>query len=295
MRVNFMIVGMGKAGTTSLARWLADCRMVCFSEPKETGFFSNHEAFAKGFDFYHETFFPHFKGQPLIGEGTPAYAIRSDDLLVPRRIFDYNPEMKIILMVRHPLKRLVSGWRMWASFEPGQHNVHVNRQVEAAHKGFMPWFTHPELNGILVNSCRFNYQLDAFAAFGEERQHVIFLEDLEADKPAVLRRLAEFLGMDPEPLLAASRENHNTGAFRAQPSRLRRAFAANRLWQRVKGFVPAGLKRRLATSSLGARAITVQDAEWDPAIKAALIEQIRPDVHAFLDRFGKPRDFWKGI
>src|SRR5688572_24794348 len=100
--LDFLIVGVQKAGTTFLAKVLSENRGIYFSDEKELFFFSqkvNRRAFET---YLHENFWKAQSDQ-LAGEGTTTY------FQTPRackQILDYlGPDIKIIVCLRHPVER----------------------------------------------------------------------------------------------------------------------------------------------------------------------------------------------
>ena len=290
-KVNLVIIGVGKAGTTSLARWLGELDCCCFSEPKETMFFGSDRLYEKGIDWYQTTFFPHYAGEPLVAEATPAYSIRAQCGSAATRLHAHNPEAKIIYMVRDPLARSISAWKMWASLEPTQSEF-GNHLINASKNGFNAWLGDPVIYEHMVNTSRYRYQLDAWQVFPPEQQHVIFLEDLKKDKMAVLEGVSRFLGLNTADLIEASRVNYNTGENRSQKTPMRRRIEQNAVWKSIKGLVPAGLKAAVAESGLGSKAIHLDEDDLDPELRAKFLRDIAEDNITFLKDFGKPSDFW---
>ena len=291
-KVNLVIIGVGKAGTTSLARWLSELEECCFSDPKETMFFGSDRLFEKGVDWYKNTFFAHYAGESIIAEGTPAYSIRAQCGEAPGRIYNHNPDAKIIYMVREPLARAVSAWKMWASLEPNQSDF-GNHLITTSKKGFNNWLSDPIVYKHMVLTSSYRYQLDAWQVFPKEQQHVIFLEDLHERKRETLEGVSQFLGIDPAKLEAASRVNYNTGENRSRKTPLRKSVEGNPLWKSIKGLVPSGWKSALVNSSLGSDPIQFTNDQWDPELRSRFLEDISDDNIAFLKEFGKPSDYWK--
>lgn len=290
-KVNLVIIGVGKAGTTSLAKWLSELDECCFSEPKETMFFGSDRLFGKGFDWYRGKFFPHYSGEPLVAEATPAYSIRAQCGQAPARIHAHNPDAKIIYMVRDPLKRCVSAWKMWASLDPTQSEF-GNHLITTSKNGFNNWLRDPVVYKHMVLTSSYRYQLEAWQLFSKEQQHVIFLEDLKERKRETLGAVSRFLGLDPVKLEDASKVNYNTGENRSQKTPFRKMLEGNRLWKSVKGLVPAGLKAAVANSNIGSTPVRFKEGEWDPDLRATFLRDISEDNIAFLKDFGKPADFW---
>ena len=108
--VNFLIAGAQKSGTTTLHAYLKQHSEIGMATKKEVHFFNQEHLFKKGGDysFYH-SFFDFSLEQKMRGEVTPAYMYSRD---APRRIWEYNPKMKIIIILRNPIDRAYSHWNM---------------------------------------------------------------------------------------------------------------------------------------------------------------------------------------
>jgi hypothetical protein len=109
---DFIIIGAQKCGTTSLYKYLTQHPCVMRSYAKEVHFFDNN--FEKGITWY-RAYFPSFfytysleriRGQDCItGEATPYYIFHP---LVPKRIAETIPQVKLIMMLRNPVDRAYS-------------------------------------------------------------------------------------------------------------------------------------------------------------------------------------------
>lgn len=118
MKVNFIIAGVQKAGTTALYHYLRDHPQVRMAKQKEVHFFDNEQYFSKpnntalDYSFYHAAFNdePHNHTSHFIyGEATPIYLYWPEAIA---RIQFYNPAMKIIVLLRNPIERAYSHWNM---------------------------------------------------------------------------------------------------------------------------------------------------------------------------------------
>lgn len=288
-KINLVIIGAAKAGTTSLAKWLEDTPGVCWSRPKETMFFGADATYAKGFDWFRNTYYPHFAGEAVVGESTPAYADVTRTPLAAERIYAHNPDCKIIFMVREPIARTISAWRMWASFEPTK-GPFSNHLIMHAKKGFMAWLQDPEIYQHVIESNRYAFQWTHWEAFSDRM--VLFLDDLKRDKAGVLKQVAAFVDVNPDALLQASTIVYNDGAERDKKTPLYHMIRNNPLWRAIKSFVPAKLKETAVKSSIASTPLTFSDKDWDPAIYQRLCDDLRPDVQAFLAAHDKPADLW---
>lgn len=105
--VDFMIVGAMKCGTSSLAFKLAEHPDICFSKQKEPHFFS--KTYSVGaLKKYHELF-SHPK--KLCGEASTTYSCYPEfNKDTATLIYNYNPKMKLIYVMRDPVRRAVSNY-----------------------------------------------------------------------------------------------------------------------------------------------------------------------------------------
>lgn len=110
-RVDFLIGGTQKGGTTALDAYMRMHPSVLMADRKEVHFFDNEEHFL-AVDVDYAAYHASFKESPpgkLLGEATPIYMYWS---ATPRRVAEYNPEMKWILLLRNPVERAYSQWNM---------------------------------------------------------------------------------------------------------------------------------------------------------------------------------------
>ncbi len=116
VKPSFLIVGAQKAATSSLFEYLAQHPLINYPQTKEIGFFSQNRKYEKGIEWYHAQFSKkrNFLKPYLTFEATPEYLYHPD---AAQRIFDYNPKMKIIIILREPVSRAFSAWNMYREFK----------------------------------------------------------------------------------------------------------------------------------------------------------------------------------
>jgi Sulfotransferase domain len=109
--VNFLIAGTQKGGTTALFAYMQSHPDICAANIKETHFFDSDGHFKRkrvNYAALHKHFTPR-QGQ-LLGEATPITMYWET---APRRVWEYNPGMKIICILRDPIDRAFSQWKMY--------------------------------------------------------------------------------------------------------------------------------------------------------------------------------------
>lgn len=110
-KVSFLICGAQKSGTTALDSYLRKHPEICMAVFKEVHFFDREKFFLYPHVNYKKylSFFEPEKSSQILGETTPSYMYW---YTAPRRIWEYNPEMKLIIILRNPIERAYSHWNM---------------------------------------------------------------------------------------------------------------------------------------------------------------------------------------
>jgi hypothetical protein len=225
-RPSFLIIGAQKAGTTALYYYLAEHPRIVPSRDKEIGFFApelfadwpehpNHRilctrggtvfedprSYRRAAAWYHRQFpWPHELGRErLTFEATPEY------LYYPRaakRIFDYDPRMKLVVLLRDPVERAFSAWNMYRSFGSYRPGIYASRRetrdFETAIRAELDELRadeHPRDPGY-VRRGLYHEQLARYFQWFDPRQ-ILVLEsaDLRRRTSAVIDRVTGFLGL----------------------------------------------------------------------------------------------------
>jgi hypothetical protein len=110
-KLSFAIVGAIKGGTTALDYFLGQHPDVCTAIQKETHFFCR-DIFFRGDRPKYEWLdfsFPGHGGEKVVGEATPEYMYFAT---AAERMYTYNPDLKLVILLRDPADRAYSQYRM---------------------------------------------------------------------------------------------------------------------------------------------------------------------------------------
>lgn len=111
--LDFMIIGAQKAGTTALSHFLSQHPDVVMAKGKEVHLFDAPAYSSKWtVDDINQYYAPHFESaNPAArwGEATPIYLYRPEIIPELKR---YNPELKLIMVLRDPAERAISHYEM---------------------------------------------------------------------------------------------------------------------------------------------------------------------------------------
>ena len=247
--VDFLIIGAQKGGTTSLHEYLRVSPSLFLPEVKEVHFFDlNHD---RGDEWYHRHFvLPDAGGRVLKGESTPYYLYH---LLIPKRVFEYNPGMKLIALLRHPEARAVSHY--FHSLRHGLEMVTDMEKAFALEKERISEDKERIARGVIQKSYSLQHhsyvdrslyapQLAGWLEFFPERQLLLIRsEDFFREPGPVLDSVAEFLETDlvrpssypvwngqSYPQVSCSTLESNRPLFEKDQEDIRRMFPAFRGW-----------------------------------------------------------------
>jgi hypothetical protein len=198
--VNFLIAGVQKGGTTALFDYLSDAPDIVLSRIKEVHFFDDETQDWTRPDYaaYHANF-DEPAGRPC-GEATPIYAYWPNSL---ERIRAYNPGMRLILVLRDPVERAWSHWKMefarGAESAPFAWCIRQGRQRLFDAK---PWGHHREFS--YVERGFYGEQLERLLAlFPRDQVLVLRSGDLRGGPAQALGAVRGFLclgaGAPPQP------------------------------------------------------------------------------------------------
>ena len=190
-RVNFIIAGVQKGGTTALFDYLTEEPGVGLSSVKEVHFFDDETVDWARPDYgpYHAQFTGAGRVQ---GEATPIYLYWPRSL---ERIAAYNPAMRLIVLLRDPIERAWSHWRMerarGVEANPFGWCIREGRQRLFASE---PWGFHREYS--YVERGYYGEQLARlFTHFPRDQVLILPSEELDERPAAALAAVRAFLGL----------------------------------------------------------------------------------------------------
>ena len=118
----FIIIGTQKGGTSSLYYYLNQHPKLIAPENKELHYFDNLKIATKKsyINKFPKSYFTNKKSF----EATPRYLYYPD---AAKKIHDFNPNMKFIVMLRDPAKRAFSAWNMYKQLSKNESVVNNSR------------------------------------------------------------------------------------------------------------------------------------------------------------------------
>ena len=191
MRVDFVIGGTQKGGTSALDSFLRQHPEVCMPQTKKELHFFDREAEDTDYEKYHTNFKPKPEHR-VVGEASPIYMYWET---APYRIWKYNPKMKWILVLRNPVERAFSAWNM--ETKRGKEKLAFAEAIEKEPERCREALPLQHRVYSYVDRGFYAHQVRRlFNIFGKEKCLILLNEELRSDHKETLRRVFEFLGVD---------------------------------------------------------------------------------------------------
>jgi hypothetical protein len=195
---NFIIAGGVATGTSFLSAALSHHPEIYLPriQRPEPNFFHYTEKFDKGLDWYSNTWFAEVRDELAVGE-------RSSLLLpstkAPTRIHESLASVKLIFCLRNPIERAWGNYRfsVLEGLEtlPFHEAIEIESQRSTQAEG--RW-AEVQPHAYLARSRYSNSLLEYIQLFGSHNILLLKSEELGNEPQETLKRVCEFLGVDPE-------------------------------------------------------------------------------------------------
>jgi hypothetical protein len=225
---DFLIIGAGKSGTTSLDNYLKQHPQIFIPSFKEPNFFGyeqstpeelkndpeelkHYQCSVTNLDDYLKLF---EKAKPVqaIGETSNAYMYHEK---AADRIMYYNPGIKLIAVLRQPAERLYSRF------------LHLAREDRRPTQDFAECLDRDSIwwkrNDLVREGYYYKNLSKFYKMFPHENIRVILYEDFNAHPDYVLKEIYSFLGVDPEFATDLSVRYNESGIIK------------NKFWDKIYG------------------------------------------------------------
>jgi hypothetical protein len=278
---NMIVIGAGKAGTTSLHYYLDQHPDIYMSFPKEP-FFFHRDNWREQLDWY-ESLFP--KPAPVRGEASPSYSAYPVAKDVPRRIRETIPEAKLIYVVRDPIDRIEAHYAQHRAL--GKERRSLDEAIDyALREGDDP------MNPYICMSS-YATQVDQYLAhFPANRLLVIDNVDMREDRRAVLREAFRFLEVDDAFDSPRFDEVLNTERDQVRFSNVGRRLKETRAARFVHARVPRNIRGPITKPLTRALSEPVERQRLSEELRARLRSVLEPEVDRLRQLTGKPFARW---
>lgn len=217
-----------KAGTTSLAKYLACHPDVFMTIPKEPGFFDPTRNWDRGLEWY-QGLFSTAGPEQARGEASTMYSAAPHVPGVPERIARVVPEVRLIYLIRNPVERIRS--------------MYLHRVDRGQERGTLEEAV--EQRSEYLDLSRYGFQLDQYLRVFPRQQILVLSSDqLRHERERAVGDALHFVGADADKALPdVSREHH-------------RGEDKRRIWPLLEG--PRSLLRKSGIMAVIPRSVKVR-------------------------------------
>jgi hypothetical protein len=283
MRLDFLIPGFAKCGTTTLCALLGEHPDIFMPFRKDFRLFDLPDYERRWGEW--EKRFETVTREPVIGDGSIWYTDASTEALSRRRILEHFPDVKLIFIARDPIERIESAYREM-HHSHAKYSIHCPFDLAEALRRFPG----------VVEDTRYGRRLENYRRHMRNDQVlVLFLEELIACPEEEIARCFTFLGVDPTVEVPDVRRRLNPrGAKYYDTERMRQlrrdptaAAALRRMPYPVQNtLLPAlGLRKPFPDAPL----------DWSAGARQLVLAHLVEDARQFLADQGKPLELWPRI
>lgn len=282
---SFIVIGVAKAGTTSIYRYFDQHPQVFMYPEKSTSYFGYEDARdwqwwdegdaprlrhfrVKTFEQY-QAAFAGVNGELAVGEVSPQY-VRCPT--AARRMRETLPDVKVIASLRNPAERAFSGFLM---------RTRRGEPVRTAEEELMPTATHVKEGFYYTRLKRY------FDEFPREQLKIFLFDDFRREPARTMSELFDFVGVDTGvPLDTTSKHN---------PANIPKSRLANRVLYHPRVIRTAKTMIPVPAYDLAKRArqLNLKTAPKLPDdLRASLLEIYREDILKLEGLLGRDLSIW---
>ena len=181
-KVNLIILGFQKCGTTTLSEILANHSQINFCSQKEPNYFSNNKNWRENLENYHKLYNREPKSKSKIwAEASTNYSWLLEYPHVAENLKNYNKNLKFIFIMRNPVYRLKS------------HYIYYRKKGYTKRKFYDEIKSNPSY---IFNGFYFLQSKPFLDLFPKESFLFLTLEEFNINPPKELKKISQFLSIN---------------------------------------------------------------------------------------------------
>ncbi len=188
--LDLVIIGAQKSFTTSLKTYLGEHPSIITHPQQEMAYFTDEREFHKGYEVALRHYFrgsEHKNGKKLVAKNAILYA--SEKAI--KRLYDHNPDCKIILNLRNPVDRAYSAYLMEYNYAdvafPFEEIKDITVQADTTHFPFT----------LFIDAGNYAKHIKTlYKYFPKEQVMIVLFEEIKADPLKICRQIFQWLKID---------------------------------------------------------------------------------------------------
>lgn len=289
---NLLIVGAPKCGTTAMWRYLGQHPDIWMCPKKDLHFFGSDLEFQNRDRLGKSVYLSHFKAneESVVGEASVWYLLSTK---AAEEIHAFDPKMKIIIMLRDPVKTIYAHYTQMLFNGLGDENVldfesALNLESKRKRGEALPPNTPLRQALFYREVVSFAVQVQRFQNhFKPNQVHIVLQDDLVADTAKVVSETFSFLGVDPTHKIDTKAINrHKVVRFEA----VRKLIAATPTG--LKSTIPTQFRQRLSRQIRKLNSKHEKRKPMDPRLSNDLRLEFAPDIQRLAELIGRDLSHW---
>ena len=209
--IDLMIVGVEKAGTTSLLRYLGCHPDISTHEVMEFPFFVDNRLYDQGYEAIYSEYFPLAKKSQLVLAKNVGCIYWND---APGRMKAHNPDMKLIAVLRDPVSRAYSAY--WYARQMGREDAETFEKAISMEPSRLQSGNDYDLryHAYLDRGLYFRQIDKIFKYFPSDQVQIVIFEEFKENPKQTLNRLFKFIDVCPKDVNTNHRHNKTSGEIR---------------------------------------------------------------------------------
>lgn len=273
---NVVVIGAAKCGTTSMHEYLDSHPDIFMARIKELRFFADPD---------HREWLGHYMAQfessaLVVGESSPVYSRAPAVPGAAERMAKLIPDARLIFMVRDPVDRAL------ASYQEERFQGLDTRPFEEAFGDL------DDPYNAFLSASRYAEQLEPYLEhFSRDQILVLSFSDLGPNLQSTMRRVFEFLGLDPSHRFDTA-VKYNSGGDRFEYGRIGRRLRNSRAAFALRKMSPTGPSRLILGPGKRLFSKPLPRLTLDEESRQRLVDALAPDAKRFRDLTGLPFTDW---
>ncbi|OQK17033.1 hypothetical protein AU255_03805 [Methyloprofundus sedimenti] len=281
------IIGAAKSATTTLAELLSMHPRICLGEQKEPEFFSHDDHFSLGFKHYSENY-KYASKEDIIIDASTSYSRSPQFPLSAQRIYHFNPQAKIIYVLRNPIDRSYSHYVHRYSKE-----LYPNQPFNISFSEFV------KQEPVCLDSSLYQYQLACYLKyFDSDSIHIVFTEDIKENQFKCLENVCSFIGVEYQPEWFKVTSSNVGQSFLDSRKKvaISNIFRSLPFYHKLRGNISKPLKEKIYKLLLMSFAKSIdQDFTPNPLIRedVLMMKVLFKDSNDWLEKYtGRTLEHW---
>lgn len=297
---NVFLAGAAKSGTTALYYLLSQHPCICVPIVKEPNYFSNIDnhsdpvkpgngpgddstVWTENLEGYQKLYKPEQKDLVRL-DASVSYLYSTT---AASQIAEYDPESKIILVLRNPVERAFSHYKHL--LRDGRETLSFAEAIDREQSRMQEnW----EFSWHLTSMGMYHDQIQRyFDHFDQKQIYIFLLEDIKEDITAVIHEITEFIGLEAYNYDFEQQERNASGVARS--------WILSRLVNWILGYkaminkvIPPNITHR-ALQLFRAVNIRNSDLRIPDDLRAELRSRFKADINKTEQLIGRKLDAWK--